>query len=882
MDWHARVRELLPLITGDRRRDRDVQDELAEHLLQRDQDLREAGLSPAEAERAVSRELMLAVRRHHPRKAPVQWLRETAHDLRYAARILVRTPGFSLAAVVTLALAIGATTALFSVVRGVLIRPLPYPEPERIVYVWEVSPQGALRNVVASGNYLDWARRAKSFSTLGAITHTTDRALTGSGEPLKVETVAVTPSVMDVLQVRPLHGRSIGAEDGLPNSASVALLSHRFWLRRFAGEPSIVGQTLVLDDRPFTVVGVLPPGVDFPSPAVDLLTNLWFGESQQSERRSHNFTVIGRLAPGVSVQAADAEMDAIAASLASEHPAFLTGWSANVSGLHDDAVREVKPLLWLMQGVVGAVLLIGCANLANLQLARAGHRAREMSLRAAIGAGGGRIVRQMLTESLLVATVGGVLGVAVATALLPSLVAGAPADIPYLERVRMDWTVLGLAALVIMASALAMGVVPAMRAARTDLRGLLQGGRVHGDRRHQRLRQALVVAQVAVTLVLVVGAGLLVRSFVRLGSVAPGYDPRGVLTVSVDLPRARYTDLGAQLRFYEQLFARLHAQPSIAAAAGTTAVPGEGSSMTFSFAIEGRAAANPSGRETPVPLQGVTTGYFDVMRIPVLQGRAFSATDRPDAPPVVIVNEALARRHWPDGSALGARINFRPGQMPWAEIVGIVGDTKDEGLAAEPPPTIYVPFSQRAATWAWMSWQTLIVRGRTAEASALTPDVRATVWSIDPNLPLLEAATVEERLAAGEARRTLAMRLMVAFAGLALLLSTIGVYAVMSYTVSEQRQQIGIRLALGAVPSSIAATMVLRGLALGGLGVTIGLAVAMVLTRLLQALLFQVDPVDPVAFAGTAALLLAVTAIAAWIPAWRGMRVDPIEVLRDV
>lgn len=881
MDWHARVRDVLPAITGDMRRDQEIQDEIAEHLAQRYQELLASGASDENARLVVTRELMLvAERRRRLRRSPIHLVRESRQDVRFAARVLARTPGFTLAAVATLALAIGATTALFSVVRGVLLRPLPFPEPEQIVHVWEVSPQHDARNVVAPANFLDWRRRATSFAALGAMTRVIDRALTGSGEPLKVETVAITPSVLAALRVTPLFGRPFVDEDGHPNAPNVALVSHDFWIRRFGGQTSIIGRTLMLDDRPFQVLGVLPPGIEFPSPAVDMLTNLWFSEEQQAERRSHNFVAIGRLKDGVTTAAADAEMDAIAAALAADHPEFLTGWSTNVVGLHEDAVREVRPLLWMMLGVVIAVLLIACANLANLQLARAGRRVREMAVRAAMGASGGRIFRQVLTESLLLATVGGVAGVLLAAAALRGIVAAAPSDIPFMERVGIDWAVLAAALVITATSALLMGVAPAARVARADLRGLLHGGRVKGDGQ-RRIREVLVVAQVAIALVLVVSAGLLVRSFIRLTRVVPGYDPRGVLTVSVDLPRARYADLDAQRRFYDALFARLNAHPAIDRAAGTTGMPGAGASMTFSFAIEGRIAPNPSGREAPVPLQGVTPDYFDVMRIPVIRGRGFAASDRPDAPPVVIINEALARRLWPGGNAVGSRINFRPGEMPWTQIVGIVGDTRDEGLAAEAPPTIYVPFAQRASTWGWMTWQTLVVRGRSGDAAALVPEVRSTLWSIDPNLPLLDTSTVERQLAEGEARRTMAMQLLAAFAALALLLSTIGVYAVMSYTVAERRQEIGIRIALGAAPSGVARRLVLGGLALASIGVVIGTAGALAATRSLQSLLYEIDATDPVSFLVTAVILLAVTAAAAWIPARRGMRVDPIEVLRE-
>jgi predicted permease len=882
MDWLPRVRQQLPIVTGNPDRDRDIQQELADHLADRESELLNAGVAPAVVETRVTRELLTAARkRRRLGRPPMHLFSDTVQDLRYAARLLARTPGFTLAAIATLALAIGATTALFSVVRGVLLRPLPLPEPDRLVYIWEVSPQGATRNDVAAGNYFDWRDRASSFEAIGALDFPGSYALTGAGEPTTIEGLSLTDGTMAALKVAPLLGRAFAAEDTLPGAPPVVVLTHGFWMRRFGGDRSIVGQTLALDERPYTIVGVMPSGFEFHSPELDVLTNLRFAAEQRTERRSHNIRVLARLRPGVSVASADAEMDALAAAMAVDHPQHLTGWSTNVTGLHDDAVREVKPLFAVLIGIVIAVLLIACANLANLQLARADRRLREMAVRAAIGAGRARMVRQMLTESLLLSLIGGALGIGLAAASVRALVATAPADIPYLERVSMDPIVLLAAAALSIVSAVSIGIAPALRVARTDLRALLHGSRVQGDRHQQRLRQGLVVAQVAVALVLVASAALLARTFIQLNTVSTGYDARGVLTVSIDLPRARYADMAAQLRFYDRLFERLNGHASVAAAAGTTAVPGHGASMTFSFAIEGRPSSNPTGRETPVPLQGITAAYFDAMRIPVVRGRTFDAADRADTPPVVVINEALARRHWPNGDAVGSRINFRPGEMPWREIVGVVGDTRDEGLAEPASPTIYLPFSQRASNWAWMSWQTLVVRARSGDADPLVADVKATLWSIDPNLPLVDVATIEDRLAEGESRRRLAGALLMAFAALALLLSTIGVYGVMSCAVAEQRQHIGIRLALGAVPSDVALRIVLSGLALASLGVCAGVAVALSVTRYLRTLLYEVDATDPIAFVGTSVLLLAVAAAAAWLPARRAMRVDPVEVLRN-
>lgn len=885
MDWHARVRDLLGEVTGDASLDAGIQRELADHLADREEELRAAGVSDREIDARLTRELLATrARRLAPapaRRTLMRTFTELGDDLRYGARLLGRQPGFTAIALVTLALAIGATTAIFSVARGVLLRPLPYPSPGQIVLVWEVNPDGTERNVVSSGNYLDWRDRARAFSAMGALSNTFDVALTGSGDPLKVTVARITPSVLEVLGTRPVLGRAFGDADGLENAASVALLSHRFWRDRLGADPGIAGRTLTIDGVNVEVAGVMPDGFDFPSPDADLLLNMRFSETQRAERRSHNLLVVARLADGVGLRQANAEMQAIAGGLAEEHPAHMQGWSVNVVDLHADTVRNVRPLILALGGVVAAVLLIACANLANLQLARAARRSHEIAVRAAIGAGRGRIFRQMLTETLLLATAGGVLGVAVAAGAVRALVAAAPPGIPYLDRIGIDGIVLTVAAGVTLFSAVAMGLTPALRAGRPDLRGALQATRTRPDRAQQRMRQALVVAQVSLALVLLVGAGLFVRSFRALNRVDPGFDPTGVLTVSIDLPRVRYNDQRAQRDFYDRVIERLSGNPRIAHVAGTTAVPGEGASMTFSFAIEGRPSSNPSGRETAVPLQGVTGDYFAAMRIPIVAGRAFDAGDHPDAAPKVIINEALARRHWPDGGAVGARINFRPGQMPWAEIVGIAGDTHDEGLAAEAPPTIYVPFAQRAATWGWMTWQTLVVRAGHGTAESLVPDVRAAIWAVDPNLPLLDVATVESRLARNEARRRLAGILIGAFAAIALLLGTIGIHGVMSYAVAEQRQEIGVRIALGAVPRAVATRVVARGTALAAGGIAIGLAAAAVLTRALETLLYDVTPLDVPTFAATSALLLGVAALAAWLPARRAARIDPIVVLRE-
>jgi putative ABC transport system permease protein len=894
VDWITRVREALPSLTGDPEQDRTIHAELATHLAERYDDLRALGRTHTEAERVAVAELEAAAAsrrslvRAAARRRPLQpWRRtmrvlvELRQDVRFGARLLMRSPGFTLVSILTLMLAIGATTAIVSVVRAVLLKPLPYPEPDRIVFVWEVSPRGETRNVVSPGNVHDWGERADVFESLGATTHLSDVAITDGDEPIKIESVSMTPSMLKVLGMPVAMGRGFSEEDGVENAPPLALLTHGFWLRRFGGDPAAVGRSMELDERLVTIAGVLPPAFAFPSPEVDVITNLRFDAEDRDERRSHNFIVLARLKPGISPAAADAAMDVIAAGLAREHPQHMTGWSVNVVRAHADTVRDVRPLLLVLTGVVAVVLLTACANLANLQLVRASRRYQEMAVRAAIGAGRGRMFRQLLAESTLLALAGGVAGVGVAAASLRIIVASAPGDIPFMDRVTLDAWVLAVAAAVTIACALLVGLAPALRVARADLRPMLQTTRMRTDRSQQRLRYLLVVAQVALSLVLVVGAGLFVRSFWNLSQVDPGFDPQGVLTVALDLPRTRYQDQASQLALYEQLLKRLNAVPGVAAAGGTTGSPGRGAGMTFSYAIDGRPSSNPSGREDAVPLQGVTRGYFETMRIPVVRGRGFTDADRGDAPRVVLINQALARQYWPEGDAVGARINFRPGQMPWREIVGVVGDTRDEGPAADVAPTIYVPLAQREETWGWMSWQTLVVRAAAGNPLDLVPDVRSAVRAVDGNLPLLDVSTVERALAEGEGRRRMAAGLVGAFAIVALVLGTVGVYGVMSFTVAEQRQEIGIRLALGARPSSVAADVVRRGLFFAGSGVLVGLGAAAATTGVLESLLYEVPATDPVTFVSTALLLLIVATAAAWFPARRAMRVDPISALRD-
>jgi putative ABC transport system permease protein len=893
MDWHAWLRGELPAITGDRQQDDDIREELAQHCADRYADLRQRGLTDEAALRQVRDEVRATARRSGRLRAAADPLagagvaarvrRALSHirqDAGFARRRLGRSPGFTLAAVSTLALAIGAVTAIFTVVNGVLLQPLPYPDPDSLVLVWEISPRGNDHNVVSTGNYLDWRDRASSFNALGAFGGEFNAALTGSGEPRRVRAVSFAPEVFDVLRATPARGRLFTAADGEPNGPLVAVIGDRLWRTELGADPAVLDRSITVDGQRYRVVGVLPSVTALPGPNVDVVLPSRFQASDRDERRSHNLFVAGRLKPGVTLDAANGELRAIAAALTAEHPTDLTNWSVNVVSAHADVVRSVRPLLSVLMGVVVVVLLIACANLANLQLARSSSRRAEMAVRAAIGAGRRRLFAQLLTESVVLSLIGGTLGVALVVGLLRTIVAAAPPDIPLLEMVAINWQVLGVAAASTMGSAVLVGVLPAMQASRTDFGAMLHGARVRTDIRQGRLRLMLVTVQVALALVLLVGAALLVRSFWRLQRVDYGFDPTRLLAVQLDLPRARYMDGPAQAGFYAGLLDRLRGVPGVIASAGTSGVPGDRNATTFSFAIEGRPSANPTGREDPVPLQAVTPGYFETMRIPILQGRGVTDEDRASGRPVVVINQTLATRLWPGASPIGQRISFRPGQMPWLEIVGVVGDTHDQGLDRSSPPTLYVPFAQKAPTWGWMSWQTVVVR-TDGPPAAVVPAIRAAVWALDPNLPLLNVSTVEAAYAENDARRRFAMQMLGGFASLALLLGAVGVFGVLSCGVSERRQEIGIRMALGAGPGQVASAVVRSVLVFGAAGVAIGVIVAMILSRFLGTLLFQIEPTDPLTFVGTAVLLLIVAALAGWVPVRRALRLDPVEVLRQ-
>jgi putative ABC transport system permease protein len=880
-------RRYLRLLGPDVRRD--VDDELSFHLETRAAEHVSRGVPPEEARRravaefgdlARARAECEAIGTRELRRA--RWreaLDGVGRDMRHATRLLRRAPAFTTVAVLTLALGIGATTAIFSIVHGVLLRPLPFGEPDRVVRVWETSPRGERRNVVSPGNYVDWSARVRTLDALGAYRLPDGRTLLGDGEPVQVMTTDITPSVLRVLGRPPARGRPF-VDDDMRDGRAV-LVSDRFWRTRLGAREDVVGRPLVLDDVTYTVVGVMPADFAFPTAASEVWRALPSAEIDANERRSHNWLVVGRLAPGATIERARSEMSTIAAGIAREHPESMQGWGVNVVAFHEDVVSPVRSLLLVLLGGAVVVLLVACANLANLLLARALAREREMAVRLALGAGRGRLVRQLLTESLVLAMVGSTAGLVIAPLLLRGLVRYAPADLPRLEAVGIQAPVFAFAGAITVACTLLFGLVPALRVAGTELQATLRASNDRtGGVRHARLRGALLVGEVALSLVLLVGAGLLVRSAQRLAHVDLGYRSDGVAAIQLDLPRARYPETERHVAFFAALEQRLRAVPGVAAVGATTEPPASGFNMTFSFAIEGRPARNPSGREDPQPVRVVTPEYFRTLAIPLRHGRAFTDADRADTRPVVIVDEALARLHWPGEDPIGRRISFVGAQGPWFEIVGVVGDTRMRGLDQPADPALYLPHAQKR--WPWMSWLTMVVRAEPGrDPAALSAALRAVVWEQDPALGIQALTTLERLNADSVARRRFAMTLLIAFATLSLVLGMVGMYGVLSYTVAQRSREIGIRMALGADAARVRGVMLRQALLLTGAGIAIGGVGALALSRVLGSLLYEVSPADPVTFSAVTVLLVLVAAVAAWLPARRATRVDPLVVLRE-
>jgi putative ABC transport system permease protein len=796
-------------------------------------------------------------------------------DLHHAARRLLKSPGFTLAAVGTLALGIGATTAIFSVINGVLLRPLTYPQPDRLVLVWERS-RGQATNVVNPGNYLDWRDRAKSFTDLAAFTWS---SLTFTGDaPEIVPGRAVTPNFFEILGNAPQLGRVFTHAEAQPGGPRVIVLSDGLWRRRFAADAGIIGRAVPVAGGIATVVGVMPQSFrPLPWGSEEYWQPFQLDPSDPF-RRGRYAMVIGRLRPGVTRGQAQAEMGVIAAGLAREHPEVDAGWGANVVSLTDQVVGSARRVLWIVLAAVGIVLLIASANLGNLMLVRADGRRREFAVRTALGASQWHLVRQWLAESLCVAFLGGAAGFLLAQWGVAVLVASGPASIPRLGEVSLDARVAAVMAALTVAVGIAAGLPAALGVSggRDGLASGLHGetGRTTAGARARRFRSGLVVAQMALALVLLAGAGLLVRSIRKLAAVNPGFDPRHLLTLSVDLPSATYPDDTSRAAFFARLLDRVNALPGVSRAGAISFLPFIEGGAATAFTIVGRPVPEP-GHWTSADIRTVDSGYFAAMRIPLAAGRGFTAADRAGAPPVVVINQAMARQFWPGQNPLGERL-----QISWRhqdtqpEIVGVVGDVHVESLDDTPRSMIYYPLAQEP------SGSMVIVTRSGGDAVGLAGAIRAAVHDLDRDLPVSDVATMSTRLVQSMSDRRYPMLLFATFAGLAVLLAAVGIYGVLSYTVNEQRREFGVRLALGAQREDVLRLVIGRGLRLTLGGVAIGAAGAALGARALGRLLYDVPPQDPVTFAAVVAFLGTVALVATYLPARRATRVDPMEVLR--
>jgi predicted permease len=802
-------------------------------------------------------------------------------DLRFGLRMLAQKPGFTVVAVLTLALGIGANSAIFSVVNAVLLNPMPYHSPDRLVQFWETNPAKRwTQATVAPANLFDWQKQSESFEQIAAYMGSDKKGpgitgvqLTGGAEPERVEALYVTGNLFSVLGVEAMLGRTLSEEETWDKR--VVVLSYGLWRRRFGGDPNIVGQTLSLSGRNREVVGVMGPDFYFPSRQAEMwISTGWDYKLFSTLRRPHFLRAVGRLKDGVTAEQARAEMTAIAGRLEEQYPETNTQMGVGLGPFKEWIVSDAQLPLIVFLVAVGFVLLIACANVANLLLARAATRTREIAIRTALGAKRSRIVRQMLTESLVLAVIGGGLGLLLALWSRDLLMIFSPGDIPRLDESRLDARVLGFTLGITLLTTLLFGLAPALQSSKPDLMSTLKEGGQKGGSQGGRVRSALVIAEVALALVLVIGAGLMVRSFLRLQRVDPGFNPNNLLMLTIELPGARYPEDSQAIAFFEQAEQRIKALPGVVEVGTTNVAALKGAGYTNDMTIEGSASPDDYVRE--VRHKTITPDYFRAMQIQLLGGRFFDQSDNAKGQPTIIVNEAFARRCFPNEDVVGKRVKFaRPSEKgDWETIVGVVRNEKQDGLSADPQPEAYK--SQLQET---QSRMTIAVRSA-GDPRALVGAVREQIQALDKDLPPYDVKTMNQQFYESLARERFTTLLMIVFAGLALVLASVGIYGVMSYSVTQRTQEIGIRIALGAQRRDIFKQVIGQTMRLTGAGVVLGLISAFALTRLMASLLYGVSTTDPLTFALIALLLAGVSLVASYIPAHRATRVDAMVALR--
>lgn len=880
--WLRHLRLLGPNIKGD------VDDELRFHLEMRTRELEASGVPPAEARREAERQFgnVSSIRaacltiderrfRRHQRR---ERMGDFMSDIRLALRALQRTPAFTVMALLCLALGVAATTTIFSAVRSILLRPLPYADAERLVAVYARYQARDEHGVnISYPDYVDWRDRTSSFSQLGLYTWGS-YTLSGDGEAERLDGATVTANLFPLLGVSPIVGRTFDASDQQPGRDRVILLSYGLWQRRFAGDRSVVGRGITVNGLPYTVIGVMPPVFNFPDRG-----QAWtpFVPEDWMLRRDNRALAgaIGRLKPGVSIEQAQRDFDVLSKNLANTYPNENFGWDAEAISLRDDLVGDLRRPLLIFQGAVAFVLLIACANVANLMLARGMSRRRELAVRMAIGAGRRRIVRQFLTESLVLALIGGGAGALLSIVGVRLLRLAFPDDVPFYLSLGVDWYALAFAAVVAMLTGVLFGLVPALRAARVDASDALREGS-RGDsagKRSHRLRRALVISEVALSLILLVGATLLLRSYRAYMSTDLGFDEKGVLSARISLPDTKYSTAEQRRAYYEQLYARLAALPGVTRVGSANGIPFSGWNVKAEFSIEGRAA-RAQGDELDVHNQNISPDYLESIGSRIVRGRGFTNADRDSAAHIGIINEVLAQREFGKEDPIGQRMKVGgvDSKNPWITIVGVSRTFRHYQLPQPMGPAIYYP-QLAMPTYS----QSIVLRTTLSDPTSLAPALRSTLLSLDPDVPPYQVQSFEQVVSRSLWRQRLQGQVLGTFAALALLLAVVGMYGVISYAVAQRTRELGVRMALGATRRDVLMMVLAEGGQMAAAGVIIGIAGALALSRLVAGLLYEVRPTDPLTFI-VVPLALALTAlIASWIPARRATRVNPVVAMRS-